>query len=47
MQAIIIPSTPESGPTDETEPVRFAQIESKEADLVSSELQVIPPSDWD
>ena len=46
MQAIIIPSSPESGPTDQTEPVAVARIESKEADPVLSALQVILSSDW-
>ena len=47
MQAIIIPGFPESGPTDKTEPVGVARIESKEVDPVPSALQVIPPSDQD
>ena len=47
MQAIIIPSCPESGPTYQMEPMGVTRIESKEADLVSSALQVIPPSDRD
>ena len=47
MQAIIIPSSPESGPTYQMEPTGVARIESKEADPVSSALQVIPPSDRD
>ena len=45
MQAIIIPSSPESGPIDQTEPMGVAGIELKEADPVSSALQVIPPFD--
>ena len=45
VQAIIIPGSPESGPTDQTELVGVARIESKEVDLVPSALQVIPPSD--
>ena len=47
VQAIIIPSSPKSGPTNQTEPAGVAQIESKEADSVTSSLQVIPPSDRD
>ena len=47
VQAIIIPGSPESGPTDQTEPAGVAWVESKEADLVLSALQVIPPSDQD
>ena len=47
VQAIIIPGSPESGPTDQTEPVGLSRIKSKEADPVSSALQVIPPSDRD
>ena len=47
MQAIIIPCSPKSGPTDQTEPTGVAQIESKETDPVPSALQVIPPSDRD
>ena len=43
MQAIIIPGSPESGPTNQTEPARVARIESKEADPVPSALPVIPP----
>ena len=45
MQAIIIPGSSESGLPDQTEPAGDAQTESKEVDLVSSALQVIPPSD--
>ena len=45
VQAIIIPSSPESGPIDQTEPEGVALTESKEADPVPSALQVIPPSD--
>ena len=45
MQAIIIPGSPKSGPTDQTEPAGVAKTESKEADPVPSMLQVIPPSD--
>ena len=44
VQAIIIPSSPESGPTYQTEPAGVAQIESKVADLVLTALQVIPLS---
>ena len=47
VQAIIIPSSPESGPTNQTEPTGVSRIESKEADPVPSALQVIPPSDRD
>ena len=47
VQAIIIPGSPESGPTYQTEPAGVARIESKEADPVPSALQVIPPSDRD
>ena len=43
VQAIIIPDSPESGPTDQTEPTGVAWLESKEADLVPSALQVTPP----
>ena len=46
-QAIIIPSSPESGPINQTEPTGVARLESKEADPISSALQVIPPSDRD
>ena len=46
-QAIVIPSSPESGPTDQTDPVRVARLESKEVDPISSALQVIPHSDQD
>ena len=45
MQAIIIPGSSESGPTDQTEPMSVSRIESKEADPVSSALQVIPSPD--
>ena len=38
VQAIIIPSSLESGLTDQTEPVWVARIESKEADPVHSAL---------
>ena len=38
VQAIIIPGSPESGPTDQTESARVARIESKEADPVPSAL---------
>ena len=47
VQAIIIPGSPESGPTDQTEPAGVAQLESKKADPVLSALQVIPLSDRD
>ena len=47
MQAIIILGSPESGPTNQTEPTGVARVESKEADPVSTALQVIPPSDQD
>ena len=47
IQAIVIPSSPEPGPTDQIEPAGVARIESKEADTITSALQVIPPSDWD
>ena len=47
VQTIIIPGSPGSGPTDQTEPAGVAWVESKEADLVPSALQVIPPSDQD
>ena len=46
-QAIIIPGSPESGPTDQSQPAGVALLESKEADPVPSELQVIPHSDRD
>ena len=46
-QAIIIPGSPESGPSDQTEPAGVARLESKEVDPVPSALQVIPPSDRD
>ena len=46
-QAIIIPDSHESGPTDQTEPAGVARLKSKEADSVPSALQVIPPSDRD
>ena len=45
VQAIIIHDSPESGPTDQTEPTGVARTGSKEADPVPSALQVIPPSD--
>ena len=47
MQAIVIHGSPEPGPTDQTEPVGVARIESREADPIPSALQVIPPSDPD
>ena len=47
VQAIIISGSLESGPTNQTEPVGVALLESKEADPVPSALQVIPPSDRD
>ena len=47
MQAIVIPGSPESGPTDQTEPTGVARIESKKANPVPSALQVIPPFDRD
>ena len=47
MQAIIIPGSPELGPTDEMEPTGVSWIESKEANPVPSALQVIPPSNRD
>ena len=47
MQAIVIPGSPEPEPTYQMEPAGVARIELKEADLVSSSLQVIPHSDWD
>ena len=46
-QAIIIPCSPESGSTDQTEPAGVSRLESKEADSVLSAVQVIPPSDRD
>ena len=45
MQAIVIPGSPESGATDQTELTGVARTESKEADSVPSALQVIHPSD--
>ena len=45
MQAIVIPGSPEPGVTDQMEPVGVVRTESKEADPVSSALQVIHPSD--
>ena len=45
MQAIIIPGSPKSGPIDQTESAGVARIESKEADPISSALQIIPPFD--
>ena len=45
MQAIVIPGSPEPGSIDQMEPAGVARIESKEADPVSSTLQVIHPSD--
>ena len=47
VQAIIIPGSPESEPTDETEQTGVARIESKEANPVPSALQVVPPFDRD
>ena len=47
VQGIIIPGSPELGPTYQTELTGVARIESKEVDPVPSALQVIPPSDWD
>ena len=47
VQAIIITSSPELGPTYQTGLTGVARIESKDADPVPSALQVIPPSDWD
>ena len=41
-QAIIIPSSSESGTIDQTKPARVARLESKEAYPVLSALQVIP-----
>ena len=38
VQAIIIPGSPESGPTDQTELAGVAWIESKEADPIPSAL---------
>ena len=46
-QAIIIPGSPESGPSYQTKPTGVARLESKEANPVPSALQVIPPSDRD
>ena len=43
---IIIPGSPESGPTDQTKPTGVVLLESKEVDSVQSALHVIPPSDW-
>ena len=43
VQVIIIPGSPEARPIDQTESAGVARIESKEADPVSSALQVIPP----
>ena len=43
VQAIIILGSPKSGPTDQTEPAGITRTESKEADLVPSALQGIPP----
>ena len=45
VQAIIILGSLESGPTDQTEPTGVIRIESKEADPVSTALQVFPLSD--
>ena len=47
MQAIVIPGSPEPGPTDQTEPAGVVGIESKEADSIPNALQVIPSSDQD
>ena len=47
VQAIIIPGSPESGPTYQTKPTGVARIKSKEAVPVPSALQVVPPSDRD
>ena len=47
MQAIVIPGSPEPGPTDQTKLTGVVQIESKEIDPGPSALQVIPPSDKD
>ena len=47
MQAIVIPGSPEPGPTDQMEQAGVARIESKEVDPVPSALQVIPPSNRD
>ena len=47
MQVIVIPGSPETGPIDQMERAGVSRIESKEADPVSSALQVIPPSDRD
>ena len=47
MQAIVIPGSPEPGPTNQTVLAGVARIESKEADPVPSALQVIPPSNQD
>ena len=44
-QAIIIPCSPELGPTGETEQGRAALSESNEDAPVPSAIQVIPPSD--
>ena len=38
MQAIVIPASPEPGPTDQTELIGVARIESKEADPIPSAL---------
>ena len=47
MQAIVIPGSPKSRATYQTEPTGVARIESKETDPVLSALQVIPPFDRD
>ena len=47
MQAIIIPGSPESRPTDQMELAGVSRIELKEADPIPSALQVIPPSNRD
>ena len=38
VQAIIIPGSPESGPTDQTKPTGVARIELKEVDPIPSAL---------
>ena len=45
MQAIVIPGSPKSRATDQTESAGVARIESKEVDLVPSALQEIHPFD--
>ena len=44
-QEIIIPCSPELGPTGRTEPHKAGRSESKEDGLAPTALQVIPPSD--